>query len=65
LLVTIELLPSRVESASDIECAIESLASAPNGGLVLPSDTFTLAHFDLIRALTKTYAGSGTLRYTW
>jgi putative ABC transport system substrate-binding protein len=50
--LAIELLPSRVESAADIERAIESLASAPNGGLVLPPDTFTLTHFDVILALT-------------
>jgi putative ABC transport system substrate-binding protein len=56
--LAIELLPSRVESAADIERAIESVASAPNGGLVLPPDTFFSpgsAHFDLIVALTTRY----------
>jgi hypothetical protein len=54
--LAIELLPSRVESAVDIERAIESVASAPNGGLVLPPDTFTTStHFDLILVLTTRY----------
>jgi putative ABC transport system substrate-binding protein len=54
--LAIELLPSRVESAADIERAIESVASAQNGGLVLPPDTFTTTtHFDLILALTTRY----------
>jgi putative tryptophan/tyrosine transport system substrate-binding protein len=54
--LAIELLPSRVESAADIERAIESVASAPNGGLVLLPDTFfTSAHIDLIVALTTRY----------
>ena len=34
--LAIELLPSRVESAADIEGAIESVASAPNGGISFP-----------------------------
>ena len=54
--LAIELLPSRVESAADIEGAIESVASAPNGGLVLPPDTFfTPTRFDLILGLTTRY----------
>ena len=35
----IELVPSRVESAADIERAIESIARAPDGGLVVPDST--------------------------
>jgi ABC-type uncharacterized transport system substrate-binding protein len=50
-LLAIELVPSRVESAGDIERAIESIARGPNGGLVLPPDAFTIAHYDLIIAL--------------
>jgi putative tryptophan/tyrosine transport system substrate-binding protein len=53
--LAIELLPSRVESPADIERAIEFIASAPNGGLVLPSDTFISASFDLIIALATRY----------
>jgi putative ABC transport system substrate-binding protein len=53
--LAIELLPSRVESPADVERAIESLASGPNGGLVLPPDTFLTSAFDLIVALTTRY----------
>ncbi len=38
--LAIELVPSPVENAADIERAIESFARVPNGGLVvLPDDT--------------------------
>jgi putative ABC transport system substrate-binding protein len=47
-LLAIELVPSPVESAADIEHAIESVARGQNGGLVLPPDTFTATHLDLI-----------------
>jgi putative ABC transport system substrate-binding protein len=50
-LLAIELVPSRVESAIDIERAIESIVRVPNGGLALPPDTFTGAHRALIIAL--------------
>src|SRR5437763_7167034 len=49
--LAIELVPSRVETAADIERAIESIARVPNGGLVLPPDNSTYAHRDLIIAL--------------
>jgi putative ABC transport system substrate-binding protein len=49
--LAIDLLPSPVENAADIERAVESLARTPNGGLVLPPDTTTIAHRDLIIAL--------------
>jgi putative ABC transport system substrate-binding protein len=48
----IELVPGRVENAADIERAIESFARGPSGGLVLPPDTTTVVHRDLIIALT-------------
>jgi putative ABC transport system substrate-binding protein len=45
-------VPSPVETAADIERAIESFARVPNGGLLLPPDT-TIAgfHRDLTIAL--------------
>ena len=49
--VGIELVPSLVENATDIERAIESFASTPNGGLVLPPDVTTTTHRNLIVAL--------------
>jgi len=49
--LAIELVPSRVETAADIERAIESFARLPNGGLVLPPDYTTVVHRDLIIAL--------------
>ena len=49
--LAIELVPSPVETAADIERAIESFAREPNGGLFLPPDTTTIVHRDLIIAL--------------
>jgi putative ABC transport system substrate-binding protein len=49
--LAVELVPIRVETAADIERAIESFASVPNGGLVLPPDATTNVHRDLIIAL--------------
>ena len=49
--LAIELVPSHVENAADIERAIESFARVPNGGLVLPPDSTTIVHRDLIIAL--------------
>jgi len=47
----IEIEASPVENAADIEGAIGSFARIPNGGLVLPPDTTTVLHRDLIIAL--------------
>ena len=47
----IEPVPTLVENATDIERAIESFASTPNGGLVLIPDISTLVHRDLIIAV--------------
>jgi putative ABC transport system substrate-binding protein len=47
----IEPVPILVENATDIERAIESFASAPNGGLVLIPDISTLVRRDLIIAV--------------
>ena len=49
--LAIELVPSPVENAADIERVIGSFARVPNGGLVLPPDTTTTSHRDLIIAL--------------
>lgn len=49
--LAIELVPSPVENAAEIERAIETFARAPNGGLLLPPDSTTILHRDLIIAL--------------
>jgi len=49
--VGIELVPALVENPTDIERAIESFASAPNGGLVVIPDVTTIVHRDLIIAI--------------
>ena len=49
--LAIEVVQSRVETAADIERAIESFARVPNGGLVMPPDATTILHRDLIIAL--------------
>jgi ABC-type uncharacterized transport system substrate-binding protein len=49
--LTIEVVPSRVETAADIERAIVALSRVPNSGLLLPPDTTTVLHRDLIIAL--------------
>ena len=49
--VAIELVPSRVETAADIERAIGAFARAPNGALLLPPDSTVTSNGDLIIAL--------------
>ena len=49
--LAIKLLPSPVATATDIEHAIESVAGAPNGALLLPPDGTTVLHRDLVVAL--------------
>jgi putative tryptophan/tyrosine transport system substrate-binding protein len=49
--LAIELVPSHVETAADIERSIDMFARVPNGGLVLPPDSTTIAHRDLVIAL--------------
>ena len=53
--LAIELVLSIIENASDIGRVIESFASLPNGGLVLPPDATTTAHRDLVVALAARY----------
>jgi putative ABC transport system substrate-binding protein len=47
----IDLTDSPVQTAADIERAIEALTRSPNTGLILPPDASTVAHRDLIVAL--------------
>jgi putative ABC transport system substrate-binding protein len=47
----IELTLSTIENAGDIGRVVESFASLPNGGLVLPPDATTTANRDLVVAL--------------
>jgi len=50
--LAVEAILSPIESdAAKIERAIEEFARTPNGGLVLPPDSFTVVHRDLIIAL--------------
>jgi ABC-type uncharacterized transport system substrate-binding protein len=52
----IEVVPSLVENAADIERTIEAFARTPNGGLLLPPDTHTNVHRDLIIALAAQHS---------
>ena len=54
-MILIEIVPKPVENSADIQRAIESFAREPNGGLVLPPDTTTVLHRDLIIALAARY----------
>jgi putative ABC transport system substrate-binding protein len=47
----IDLTDSPVQTADDIERAIEELARRPNNSLILPPDASTIVHRDLIVAL--------------
>jgi putative ABC transport system substrate-binding protein len=53
--LAIELVPSPVENAAEIEHAIESFARLPNGGLMLTPDLTTFVHRGLIIALAIRY----------
>ena len=53
--LAIELTVHTIENASDISRVIESFASLPNGGLVLPPDASTITHRDLVVALAVRY----------
>jgi putative ABC transport system substrate-binding protein len=49
--LAVELVPRRVTNATEIEQAIESFATMPNSGLILPPDATTSVSRDLIIAL--------------
>jgi ABC-type uncharacterized transport system substrate-binding protein len=51
LLFGVEILPSPVVDAAEMERVIDRLAREPNGGLVVLPDVFTTTHRDLIIAL--------------
>ena len=51
----IELVPSDVVTATNIERALESIARLPDCGLVLPPDATTFVHRDLVIALAAKY----------
>src|SRR5262249_8116250 len=53
--LAIELVPTPAETPAAIERSIESFARVPNGGLVLPPDSTTIVHRDLIIALAARY----------
>jgi hypothetical protein len=52
----IELVPTLVETPTEIGRAIESFARVPNGGLLVPPDITTFAHRDLIIALAARHS---------
>jgi putative tryptophan/tyrosine transport system substrate-binding protein len=52
----IKLVPNLVENVADIERTIETFALTPNGGLLLPGDSFTVVHRGLIIALAARYS---------
>ena len=49
--LAVELVPSRIETAADIERVIDSFATEPDGGLLIPPDTTMVTHRDLIIGL--------------
>jgi putative ABC transport system substrate-binding protein len=49
--LAIDLVPSPIESATDIVRVIESFARGPNGGLLALPDSTSIAHRDLLIAL--------------
>src|ERR1044072_2437860 len=49
--LAIDLVPTPVDNAADIERAIKTFAREPNGGLVLTPDVSTVPHLNLIFAL--------------
>jgi putative ABC transport system substrate-binding protein len=51
----IEIVPTPVAGAADIERGIEAFSRVPNGGLLLPSDGTTIVHRDLVIALAARY----------
>ena len=53
--LAIELVPSPVDNATEIERAIDFLARTPNGSLILPPDSTTVVHRDLVISLANRY----------
>ncbi len=68
--LAIELVPNPVETAADIERAVESAARAPNGGLFLPPNSTTYLHRDLIASARGPSSSAGSvcvpsIRHGW
>jgi putative ABC transport system substrate-binding protein len=53
--LAIELVPSPIENAADIEHAIESCARIPNSGLIVAPNLTAQSHRDLLITLTARY----------
>jgi putative tryptophan/tyrosine transport system substrate-binding protein len=51
----VELVPGHVENPVDIERVIDAIGRTPGGGLILPPDTTTVVHRDIIVALAARY----------
>jgi putative ABC transport system substrate-binding protein len=51
----IELVPNPIETAADIEHAVDAFARTPNGGLFLPPDSTIGLHRDIVVALAARY----------
>jgi putative tryptophan/tyrosine transport system substrate-binding protein len=51
----VEVVQTSVQDSADIETAIESFAGQPNGGLIIPTDTFTQMRRGLIVELAARY----------
>jgi putative ABC transport system substrate-binding protein len=49
----IEVIPTPISNATDIERSLDSFAQVPNGGLVLPTDGTTIVYRNLIVALVN------------
>ena len=51
----LEIVPTPVADAADIEHEIEACSRVPNGGLLLPTDGTTIVHRDLVIELAARY----------
>jgi putative ABC transport system substrate-binding protein len=60
--LAMELVPSPVDDAADIERAIVAFARVPDVGLILPPDSTTILHRDLIIELAAPATLAGCLR---
>src|SRR5947209_20332724 len=48
-------IDARFANQGELENAIKAIANAPNGGLLLPQDVYTLAKREVIVELAKSY----------
>jgi putative ABC transport system substrate-binding protein len=54
--LAIDIVPMPIETAADIEHSIRDFAGKPNGGLVLPPDSTTILHRDVLIALAAKHS---------